>query len=193
MKKFIIMMAAVLSMSVMFQGIASAANSQSEQKDGSAVVNAIGSLYSDGKAVVDTLYQDSKSVVSTIYDDGKNLLTNIYPDVKAAVVEIAKAVGVGAEYLFKVLILKYVVIGAKWLLIFIIGLIFTIYGFRNLRQYFRPKEPADITYRIIFPVVMLVAGIVMLLCVNYTEMLMGIINPGYGAVNYILEFTKSMI
>lgn len=193
MKKVIIMLAAVLSMSVMFQGIASAASQQSDQKDGSAVVDAIGSLYSDGKAVVDTLYQDSKSVVSTIYDDGKNLVTNIYPDVKAAVVEIAKAVGVGAEYLFKVLILKYVVIGAKWLLIFIIALIFTIYGFRNLRQYFCPKEPADITYRIIFPVVMLVAGIIMLLCVNYTEMLMGIINPGYGAVNYILEFTKSMI
>lgn len=193
MKKLIIMMAALLSMSVMFQGIASAASEQSDQKDGSAVVNAIGNLYSDGKAVVDTLYQDSKSVVSTIYDDGKNLLTNIYPEIKAAVVEIVKAVGVGAEYLFKVLILKYVVIGAKWLLIFIIGLIFTIYGFINLRQYFRPKEPADITYRIIFPAVMLVAGIIMLLCINYNEMLMGIINPGYGAVNYILEFTKSMI
>jgi hypothetical protein len=33
----------------------------------------------------------------------------------------------------------------------------------------------------------------MLFNVNYDDMLMGLINPEYGAINYILDFSKGLV
>ena len=164
-----------------------------ETNESSTFVNTVSTLYGDGKAVVDTLYQDSKSVVSTVYDDIKDGVKSVYPDVKAAVVEIAKALGVGAEYVFKVLVLKFVVDGAKELLFFIFALIILIIGFKGLKPYFKTTNSITITYKIIPFIVITVIGIIMFFFVDFNQMLMGLINPGYGAINYILDFTKSMI
>ena len=49
------------------------------------------------------------------------------------------------------------------------------------------KNESIITWKITFPIIFSVIGFTMLLCVNYNDMLMGLINPDYGAINYIME------
>ena len=158
---------------------------------GETLTNSVGTVYNDGKAVVDSLYHDGKTVVGTVYDDLKEGAVNIYPDVKSAVVSIGKAIGVAAEHVYGVLVKKYLVLGVKQAFIFLIGLMALIIGIIGWRKYTKNNQP--ITYRIILPTALSIIGTIVLFNVNYDEMLMGLINPEYGAINYILEYTKDIV
>lgn len=140
---------------------------------------------------IDTVYHDTKSVVSTVYNDGKEAITTLYPEVKQAIVAIGKAIGIAAEHVYTVLIKKYVVIGIKWLLMFVCGIILLIIGSKTL--YKLTKEGKPINYVIIAPSLLFLVGLFIVFKINYDEMLMGLINPEYGAMNYILEFSKEFI
>jgi hypothetical protein len=159
--------------------------------DANVVVNSVDSVYHDGKAVVDTVYHDGKAVVSTLYTDAKNGASGIYPDVKSAVKSIGKAIGVAAEHVYGVLVKKYFVLGIKEALIFISGVIMIITGVFYWRKY--TKDDAPITYGLLMPIILLFFGIGTVINIDYDSMLMGIINPEYGAINYILEYTKTLI
>ena len=158
---------------------------------GKILVNSVDSVYHDGRAVVDTLYHDGKAVVSTVYGDIKESTTGIYPDVKAAVVSISKAIGVAAEHVYGVLVKKYFVMGVKQAGICVIGFIALIVGFIVWKRSTPVGQP--ITYRVIVPLIFIIVGLVTVCNVNYVEMLMGLINPEYGAINYILEYTKDIV
>jgi len=158
---------------------------------GKVVTNSIDSVYHDGKAVVDSVYHDGKAVVSTVYGDLKDGASTIYPDVKAAVISIGKAIGVAAEHVYGVLVKKYFVMGVKQLGICLLGLIALIIGYIGWKRATPVGQP--ITYRVLVPAVFLCTGLITLTNVNYDEMLMGLINPEYGAINYILEYTKDLV
>lgn len=158
---------------------------------GNVVTNSVDSVYHDGKAMVDTLYHDGKSVVSTVYNDAKSGASSIYPDVKSAIVSIGKAIGVAAEHVYGVLVKKYVVIGVKELLIFIGGLIIFFIGLIYWRKYTKNGQP--MTYGLAIPALLILVGIGTIFNVDYDAMLMGLINPEYGAINYILEYTKGLV
>ena len=46
---------------------------------------------------------------------------------------------------------------------------------------------------VLYPIIVAIAGIITLCNIDYNTMFMGLINPEYGAVNYILEYAKEMI
>lgn len=150
--------------------------------------NSIGAKASDAVA---TVYDDSKEVVSTVYNDGKDLIKSAYPEVKEAVKAIAGAIGVAAEHVYGVLVKKFVVDGIMHAMWFVAGLILVIFGFRSSNKYMKHNDV--ITWKVVFPVLYIGIGAIILACVNYTDMLMGIINPEYGAINYIIEYTQTMI
>lgn len=178
MKKIIIF---VLGMLVTFSAFA--------QKDSSSdFVSAIATTYSDSKAVVDTLYHDGKELVSTIYNDTKNLTSTIYPDVKAAIAQIASAIGVAAEYVWIALVKSFVVKGAVEILHLVFALAFIILGCILFSKNFKS---AQITWKIIPGIVVVVIGLIIACNIDYYTMLMGLINPEFGAINYILEFVKA--
>lgn len=178
MKKIIIF---VLGMLVTFSAFA--------QKVGpSNFVSAITTTYSDSKAAVDTLYHDGKALVSTIYDDAKNLTSTIYPDVKAAVAQIASAIGVAAEYVWLALVKSFIVKGAVEILHLIFALIFIIFGCVLFSKNFKS---AQITWKIIPGIVVAIIGLIIACNVDYYVMLTGLINPEYGAIDYILKFVKA--
>lgn len=178
MKKIIIF---VLGMLVTFSAFA--------QKDSSSdFVSAIATTYSDSKAVVDTLYHDGKELVSTIYNDTKNLTSTIYPDVKAAITQIASAIGVAAEYVWVALVKSFVVKGAVEILHLIFALAFIILGCILFSKNFKSEQ---ITWKIIPGIVVVIVGLIVACNVDYYTMLMGLINPEFGAINYILEFVKA--
>lgn len=140
---------------------------------------------------IETVYNDGKEAVTTLYGDGKDVIKELYPDIKDALKSIGSAIGVAAEHVYTVLVKRYVVEGVTQLLIFIGSIVLLIFGIRGVNRFM--KNEAIITWKITFPVIFSVIGFIMLLCVNYNDMLMGIINPEYGAINYIIEYTQSMI
>lgn len=154
-------------------------------------VDAVSTVHQDVNTVVGTVYSDAKSVTTTLYEDGKDFAKDLYPEVKAAVISIAKGLGVAAEHLYTVLVKKYVVEGLVQLIPFIIGLILVIVGWIKTEKYFKTAE--KIKWQCLYPISLLVVGAITLSCVDYNTMFMGIINPEYGAINYILEYAKEMI
>lgn len=155
------------------------------------MVSGIDTLYHDGKALVDTVYHDGKEAISVVYDDVKEGAIAIYPDVKSAVMSIGKAIGVAAEHVYSVLVKKYLVIGIKEAFICILSIISLIVGLVLWRKY--TKNGQVITYSLLMPSIFIIVGLVTIFNVDYDAMLMGLINPEYGAINYILEYTKSLV
>jgi hypothetical protein len=52
-------------------------------------------------------------------------------------------------------------------------------------------KSAQITWKIIPGIVVVIIGFIIACNVDYYTMLMGLINPEFGAINYILEFVKA--
>ena len=176
MKKIFIIFAMVFAFTVCFSTIS---NAQVVEKVASVAVNTVDSVYHDGKAVVGAVYQDAKA--------GFN---NLYPDIKSAIISIGHAIGVAAEHVYTVLVKKYFVLGVKQACIFLFGLVIFIWGVFAWRKVTPIGQP--ITYRVIVPCILILFGGLTIYNVNYDEMLMGLINPEYGAINYILEYTKEL-
>lgn len=57
--------------------------------------------------------------------------------------------------------------------------------------YFKTHE--KIEWHIIYPFILFLFGTIALSSVDYNTMVMGLVNPEYGALNYILEYSKQMI
>jgi len=162
-----------------------------ENSFGEVLTNSTEVVYSDAKAALDTVYHDGKAVVQTVHSDIKDGTSSIMPSVKDAVVSIGKSIGVAAEHVYNVLVKKYVVMGVKELMIFCGGLILLIVGLVIWLK--KTSNNAPITYPLIAPALMFLIGIIMMINVNYDNMLMGLINPEYGAIDYILEYSKTLI
>jgi len=184
----------VIHVIVMFSfiiGFVQVSNGQTTKGVGGVITNSVSTVYGDSKAAIDSLYHDGKTVVGTVYHDAKDGFTNLYPDIKKALKSIGGAIGVAAEHVYNILVKKYVVIGAKQLLFCILGIIVFILGIRSWKRNTPLGKP--ITYHTILPLVLIVGGIITVLNINYDDMLMGLINPEYGAINYILEYAKNII
>ena len=138
----------------------------------------------------DSVYHDGKDAVVTIYGDIRDGVTTIYPEVKNAVIQIANGLGIAAERVYTVLIKKFLVDGVKELSIFILGILLVIVGGIWWNKL---TKTGVITYRIIPSVFLFCSGIICWVSVDYNTLFMGLINPEYGAINYILEYSKSLL
>ena len=155
------------------------------------LTNSVDTVYHDGKAVINTVYKDGKAVIDSVYQDGKFAFKTIYPDVKNAINQIAKGIGVVAEHLYEILVRKYFVLGITEALFFVLSLLAFIISCVWWNK--STSGNKQINYRVIFPAVLFIFSIIMLFNINYTDMVMGIVNPEYGAVDYILNFTKGYL
>lgn len=159
-------------------------NSFAEEKLGTLLRN-------DSKELVSTLYNDGKDAVSTVYNDGKTAVSELYPDVKSAIISIAQGIGVAAEHVYSVLVKKYIVIGVKELIIALFALFLFSFGLWQFYKYVNNTK--IINWKIVFPILLCVLGLCVGLKVNYDDLLMGLINPEFGAINYILEYAKGLV
>jgi hypothetical protein len=159
-----------------------------QKNSSSDFVSAIATTYTDSKTAIDTLYHDGKALVSTIYNDTKSLTSTIYPDVKAAVAQIASAIGVAAEYVWGALVKSFVVKGAVEILHLLFALVFIVFGCILFSKNFKSEQ---ITWKIIPGMIVVIIGLIIACNVDYYTMLTGLINPEYGAIDYILKFVKA--
>ena len=137
------------------------------------------------------VYEDGVTAISTVYNDGKTAIANLAPEVKTAVISIAQSLGVAVEHVYAVLVKKFVVDGVTQLIPFLIGLILLILGWVKLDKYIKQTQAID--WHILYPILLLIVGIICLITVNYQTMLLGLINPEYGVINYILEYSKTFL
>lgn len=145
----------------------------------------------DGGSAVETLYNDSKAAVTTVYNDSKTAVSELYPDVKSAITSIAQGIGVAAEHVYTVLVKSFVVKGVKELIIAIFALLIFSFGLYQFYKYVNNTKV--INWKIIFPLLLCVLGLFVGFKVNYDDLLMGLINPHFGAINYILEYAKGLV
>jgi len=183
--KKIFFIIALLSMAMISFAKQTATDALTTTKD------AVSSIHQDVKDIVSVTHEDVKDITTTLYGDGKDAITALYPEVKSAILAIAKAIGVAAEHVYMVLVKKFIVDGIVQLLPFLLGLILVIIAWIKTSAYFKKHE--KIEWHILYPCILLIAGIVALSCVDYNVMVMGLVNPEYGALNYILEYSKEMI
>ena len=157
----------------------------------SSMSDGVKTVHQDVRDIVSTTHDDVKDITTTLYGDGKDAVTALYPEVKSAVLAIAKAIGCAAEHVYTVLVKKFVVDAIVQLLPFLLGLILIIIAWIKMSSYFKIHD--KIEWHILYPCTLLIAGIVALSCVDYNVMVMGLVNPEYGALNYILEYSKEML
>lgn len=180
MKKFIILfLIAFMSINVF-----------SKEKTGKIITNGIETVYDDTKGTITEVYTDAKSAVTTIYGDIKDATSEIYPDVKNAITEIARGLGVGAEYVWTVLVKQYVVIGIAELLKLLLIIIITIIGF--IFTYKVLKNNKEITWKILPGLLFILLGLFYITTIDYIVILQGLINPDFGAIDYVLDFIKTL-
>lgn len=143
---------------------------------------------------ISTIYNDTKETVKTVYNDSKDLASNLYPEIKEAVVSIAKGIGIAAEHLYGVLIKKYIVISIGLALKLLVGIILII---TPIIMVCKSRSPIKLKghegIKLLCMLASFIIGLIISFGVNIEEMLMGIINPEYGAINYIIEYSKSVI
>lgn len=137
------------------------------------------------------VYEDGVTAISTVYNDGKTAVSELAPEIKTAIIAIAQSLGVAVEHVYTVLVKKFVVDGVTQLIPFLIGFILLVLGWIKLDKYI--KQTPAINWHILYPAILLIVGIVCLTTVNYQTMFMGLINPEYGAINYILEYSKTFL
>lgn len=152
------------------------------------VVNGVETVYDNTKGSIETVYNDTKSVVTTIYDDMKGVASEIYPDIKNALSEIARGLGIGVEYTWSVLVKQYVVIGIAQLLKLILSLAIFICGIVWLWKV--TKNNTAITWKVVPGVLILIIGLFMMCSIDIIEIIQGLVNPDFGAINYVLQFIK---
>lgn len=156
-----------------------------------SIVGGAETAYNDAKSLVSTVYEDGKNLVSTVYGDGKGLIKETYPEVKEAIIAIGSAIGVAAEHVYSVLVRKFIVDGVVQLLLCLFGLFFLVLGVIKLNKYIEQTE--RVTWKVLFPSLYMVIAVCSLGSVDFNEMLMGLINPEFGAINYIIEYSKSLV
>lgn len=157
-----------------------------------AVSNSVATVHDDVVDVVSTVHEDASNVVSTLYSDAKAGLNAVYPEVKEAIAKIANALGVAAEHVYTVLVKQFLVKGLVEAIPFVIGLVLLIVGWIKTEKYFKTKTGA-VDWHICYPIALITIGFVFVGRVDYTTMMTGIFNPEFGAINYILDFTKNLI
>lgn len=164
--------------------------SVSAETKGHTVGDALVKTVAETTTGVETVYNDAKGLVTTVYGDLKGATGELYPDVKAAVSAIASGIGVATEYVWTVLVKQFVVKGVAHLLVFLLGLGLIITGLVMLFKFMKTND--IITWKIVPGLIFMIVGIAVSSNVNYLEMLQGLINPAYGAIDYILNYVKTL-
>ncbi len=138
---------------------------------------------------ISTVYSDSKEIISTVYSDSKEVVSTMYPELKSAIQEIAKGIGVAAEHVYGILIKQQVVIAVEGLIILLASIAVLIFCIKGLWTSCRDMNIIKYSVYALLGVISLYG----IITVDFREIITGLINPEWGALNYILNYSKSIL
>lgn len=153
---------------------------------------------------VETVYNDSKSVVETAYKDAKSTVEYITPKIEKAVQELADGLAVGATELFEILVLQQVVFAIVYTLILILSILFCTAFFKEIRKLkfndsnsgvdIADKKSITLQSSILSTFYLVGASITAVIVLsNLVTIVMGFVNPEYGAIMEILNYAEKFI
>lgn len=135
--------------------------------------------------VSNTLLAQSDSTKQELPKLSKEVL---YKDVKDAMVQIGKALEVGAEHVYVVLIKQQVVVAVTFLLIILVLFGFSVWAWLAYNYEAKKPDYKEDGY-VLMPLIPSVITLVVFLW-NIRSIVTGFINPEYGAMMEILDAIK---
>jgi hypothetical protein len=179
MKKFI------LTLSILFAlGLTSNLIANTDSSAISSIITTTGNVIDSTKqAITETL-----SVVDT-----SSNFKNIYNDLKGGVAAIAQSLKIGAEHVFIVLVKQQVVNAIVYLVLALIGIILAFAAYRQwgLIKYNAKGDLVEVR-PVVFTVIFGVLSFILLIITifNIDTIIMGFVNPEYGAIQDIIKFVR---
>lgn len=150
----------------------------------SKVDSALGKLPDEVKSVTNTLTSDT----------AKLTFARVYGDVKAGIVGLASALKVGAEHVYKVIVKQQVVNAITYVVIILVLLILCL-RFWSMHKTAVVKHGEyweDYASAVVPLIGSIITGLIAIIMFIRTsnDIVMGLVNPEYGAMKDILEFVK---
>jgi hypothetical protein len=143
----------------------------------------------------DQVYSDAKSVVSTVHQDVKEIIPVLYGDAKDLFTSVGKKLGVAAEAVWVTLVrqqrVKSIALLLSSLSLYAISIFFWHkYNIQKLRARETNLE-RDVDFGGLLFGISLILTIAssLFLCYHAYDILTGIINPEYGAMKDIYQFS----
>lgn len=146
---------------------------------------------------------DSLIKKSGIPDSAKVTFSTVYKDAKEAIMGLSGALKVGSEHVYEVLIKQQVVNSITFLSLFAFSVFLLIFGYKQAdnvdkkaEEWMRlnNKKSADdfFHFSILFSGASIFMGGIMILVAifNIDDLIMGFVNPEYGAIKDIMDFVK---
>lgn len=165
------------------------------------------SLLGTSKTSNDTLVSNIKESVSEAIPDSSALtFKEVYSDIKSGLTALGSSLKVGSEHVYEVLVRQQLVNSLTYLSILVITILFFICFFKVIktakygshiyndsdnkesRYWIGNRWNLNGTLSIIFGLISFI-GIVLSIS-SFNDMIMGFINPEYGAIKEILEVIK---
>jgi len=116
----------------------------------------------------------------------------VYNDVKAGLSGLSQSLKVGAEYVFTIMVKQQVVEAISCLILLVLALFLIVnwfYAYKSTERWYNSDDPTLIgvvrVFQLFFGTVMVLISLF-----NIDTIVMGFINPEYGAVKDIIEFVK---
>jgi hypothetical protein len=150
------------------------------------------SIASKTKQVVTTTKEAVKDGVAVV--DTSSNFKHIYTDIKTGITALAQGLKVGVEHVYMVLVKQQIVNSVVYLFIFILAIVSIIicykqWGKIEVDNYGNAKETRPLATTIIFGCLGFILSLIFL--VNINTMIMGFVNPEYGAIQQIISVVKT--
>lgn len=203
MKKYLlVLMLAFLNLSVFSQAV------EKEVTTGKKFVESL-------TGSVSTVYEDATSVVNAAYNDIKEAVQYVTPIVEEGVKSLAKGLGTTATELFRILVKQQIVYAIVYtlvlfLILFLIWILYKLYnnisnisilfikknnlGDKDIATYNKKmQDKLSISYLLFGIILICVICLSIFFINNLTDLVMGYLNPEYGAIQEILNYTDKFI
>lgn len=136
------------------------------------------------------------SITIKVADTNKITATHVYNDITARLDALSKALKVGANHVYGVVIKQQIVYSFTYLPILIAGIVLILIFFKRLKDkgedWGNTNEGGGPTFLGLCRFLQGVAGVVLVIITlsNISEVVTGLINPEYGAMKDIVNWIK---
>jgi len=151
--------------------------------------------------VEDMFSSSPDSSYKNVADSSKITFSKVYGDVRAGIVGMAKALKIGAEHVYYVLIRQQLAKSIMWLVMWIVTIILLRMAWKtsNVKNWKNTKKDDEDFpspkngYAVLNAFFWVIGSICLIVCVCYIPtMIYGFVNPEYGAMKDIVNFVKDI-
>ncbi len=156
----------------------------------SIILLTIGMIVSNNtKAIsIDSIKTDINNTVTSI--DTSSVTKTIYQDVKSALVGLSSGLKVGAEHVYQILVKQQIVNSITYLILLIIALLLLIPLYKFIKFCTTNNDAHEGHIFICFIAIIVIGAFNAIMLSYINKIIMGFVNPEYGAIEKILELIK---